>query len=88
MGQIRKSLPTDSEREERKKARMERNRVSAARHRQSQRDLIASLQTRLDAALAENDRLKQGLVPPNYTLVKIGDGPDAAAADEAAAFTL
>ena len=70
MGTVRK-LPTDAEREERKKARMERNRVSAARHRQSQRDLIESLKKQLDAALVENERLKQGMVPSNYTLVKI-----------------
>lgn len=67
---------------------MERNRVSAARHRQSQRDLIASLQIRLDAALLENDRLKQGLVPADYKLVKIGGGAPCASVDEAAAFTL
>jgi len=54
-----------------KKARMERNRVSAARHRQSQRDLIESLKQQLAAVQTENDRLKQGMMPDGYTLVKI-----------------
>ena len=53
------------------KARMERNRVSAARHRQSQRDLIESLKQQLAAVQTENDRLKQGMMPDGYTLVKI-----------------
>ena len=60
---------------------MERNRVSAARHRQSQRDLIESLRKQLDVALAENERLKQGMVPPNYTLVKIDSSIEAAVFD-------
>ena len=45
------------EREARKRARMERNRLSAARHRQQQRDLIASLQQQLAAALACAQRM-------------------------------
>ena len=57
------------EREARKRARMERNRLSAARHRQQQRDLIASLQQQLAAALAENDRLRRGLPVPGSPIV-------------------
>jgi len=68
MGQKRNSS-TMEEREARKRARMERNRLSAARHRQQQRDLIASLQQQLDAALAENDRLRRGLPVPDPPIV-------------------
>ena len=56
MGQKRNSS-TMEEREARKRARMERNRLSAARHRQQQRDLIASLQQQLAAALAYAQRM-------------------------------
>jgi len=48
---------------------MERNRISAARHRQSQRDLIESLKQQLAEARAELDRYKRGLVPPVSPLV-------------------
>ena len=68
MGQKRNSS-TMEEREARKRARMERNRLSAARHRQQQRDLIASLQQQLAAALAENDRLRRGLPVPGSPIV-------------------
>ena len=71
MGSQKRNSPSDAEKEERKKARMERNRVSAARHRQSQRDLIESLKQQLAAVQTENDRLKQGMMPDGYTLVKI-----------------
>ena len=77
MGQKRNSS-TMEEREARKRARMERNRLSAARHRQQQRDLIASLQQQLAAALAENDRLRRGLPVPGSPIVTT----------EPAAFTL
>ena len=71
MGATKRNAPDDATKEERKKARMERNRVSAARHRQSQRDLIESLKQQLAAVQTENDRLKQGMMPDGYTLVKI-----------------
>ena len=73
----KRSHSSAEEKELRKKARMERNRISAARHRQSQRDLIESLKQQLAEARAELDRYKRGLC-----------GPDPSFIAEAAVFTL